>query len=132
LRAEIPDDDQRLEAEGLVHALQENLVDLVARRQMFEVRCRTLIEQMKLDDARKIVDQMRRLGRQEDFLSTIRQQKERTYSAEKATQKKIDKLFDDTEAVVNRFLSNAQIDKLEQEIDEKAREQPLVPAAGGG
>ncbi|HEV3023105.1 MAG TPA: hypothetical protein VGX76_11585 [Pirellulales bacterium] len=132
LRAEIPDDDQRLEADGLVHALQENLVDLVARRQMFEVRCRDLIEKGKLDDARRIVDQMRRLGRQEDFLSTIRQQKERTYSAEKATQKKIDKLFDDTEAVVNRFLSNAQIDKLEQEINEKAREQPLVPAAGGG
>jgi hypothetical protein len=130
LRAEIPDDDQRLEAEGLVHALQENLVDLVARRSMMDVKSRALMEQGKFPEALKVAEQMRRLGRQEDFLNMIRQQRERIYSSEKAVQKKIDKLFDDTEAVVNRFLSNAQIDKLEQEINEKAREQPLVPAAG--
>ena len=35
LTAEIPDDDPRLEAEGFITGLRENLVDLVTRRQRF-------------------------------------------------------------------------------------------------
>ncbi|HUY36523.1 MAG TPA: hypothetical protein VMV69_27555 [Pirellulales bacterium] len=131
LRAEILDDDERLEAEGLVHGMQENFVDLVARRQMLMARIHLRLDEGKTDEAKKLLDALRKLGRQEDFLSTIRQRKERTFSRDKATQTKIEKLFDDTEVVVNRFLTNSEVEKIEDEINAKTRGEP-APAAGGG
>ena len=49
LTAPIRNDDGRLEAEGVVLGLKENLIDLVARREVLSSRIRARIEDGKLE-----------------------------------------------------------------------------------
>ncbi len=123
MQAEIVDDDQRLVAEGIIVGFQERLVDLIARRQVAVVRIRARLEEGKIDEAKKLLEELRLMGRQEDYINEIRIQKQRNVSPDSTQmQKKIDKLFDDTEQVVIRYLNSTEIDKLESEIAAKARE----------
>lgn len=122
LQAEVADDDQRLVAEGIIVGFQERLVDLIARRQVTIVRIRARLEAGKIDEAKALLEELRLMGRQEDYINEIRIQKLRNVATDnKQMQKKIDKLFDDTEQVVIRYLSSAEIEKLQGEITEKAR-----------
>jgi len=132
LRTEIADDDERLEAEGLVHGMQENFVDLVARRQMFIAQIRMRMEKEKTDEAKTLLAALRKLGRQEDYLNIVRQREEQTFSRDKGTQRKIEKLFEDTKVIINRFLSNSEVDKIEDEVNGKKApgETADAPVAG--
>jgi hypothetical protein len=121
VQAEVADDDQRLVAEGIIVGFQERLVDLIARRQVAIVRIRARLEDNKLDEAKKMLEELRLMGRQEDYINEIRIQKNRAVSKNKQMQKKIDKLFDDTEQVVIRYLNSAEVDKLDSEIAAKAK-----------
>ena len=117
--AEIPDDDQRLLAEGIITGIQERLVDFIARRQVALTQARARLEDNKPAEAKTMLDELRSLPRQEDWINEIRIQKQRAVADDKRMQKKIDKLFDDTEQAVIRFLSPADIEKLESEVKAK-------------
>lgn len=121
MKAEVTDDDQRLVAEGIIVGFQERFVDLIARRQVAITRIRARLEENKMDEAKALLEELRLMGRQEDYINEIRVQKQRAVSDDKRMQKKIDKLFDDTEQVVIRYLNSAEVDKLESEIAAKSR-----------
>jgi hypothetical protein len=122
MQAEVADDDVRLVAEGIISGLQERFVDLIARRQVIIARIRARLEENKLDEAKTLLEELRLMGRQEDWINEIRIQKQQAVSDDKRMQKKIDKLFDDTEQVVIRYLNSAEVEKLESEITAKERE----------
>ena len=121
MQVEIPDDDQRLEAEGIIVGLQEGFVDLIARRQVMITQIRARLEDNKIDEAKAMLDELRSMGRQEDYINEIRVRKQRSLDEDKRMQKKIDKLFDDTEQVVIRYLNSAEVEKLDGEIKAKSR-----------
>lgn len=121
MRAEIADDDQRLAAEGIVTGLQERFVDLIARRQVIVTRIRARLEENKAAEAKALLEELRALGRQEDYINEVRMQKARAVSDDKRMQKKIDKLFDDTQEIIIRYLNRAEIEKLDGEIKAKLK-----------
>ena len=128
LRAEIPDDDQRLVAEGVIIGIQEKFVDTIARRAQLVKQVRAGLEQGNLEAAQKKMDELRKLPRQDDFLNEIRNEKQRAASSDPRIQKKINKLFDDTREIVIRFLNPADVDTLESDLGAALRG---TPAAGG-
>ena len=51
LLAPVPNDDQRLAAEGFINGLQEELLDLVAHEKILAVMIQTRIEKKRFDEA---------------------------------------------------------------------------------
>lgn len=119
--AEVPDDDARLAAEGQVTGLQENLVELVANRAVLMVRIRARMRDGKLDEAKQLMEELRKLGRQDELSLLIDMRKRAAISDDPRMQKKIDRLFEDTREIVNRFLSQADVDKLETDLQKAFR-----------
>ncbi|MEX2558464.1 MAG: hypothetical protein WD403_01055, partial [Pirellulales bacterium] len=114
--AEIPDDDVRLAAEGVITGLQRRFVDIIARRQVLMTRVRARMDEGKLDEAERLMEQLRRLGSHQQFMTMIDLERRRTATTDELIQRKIDKLFDDTRQVVVRYLDQRQIDQLESEL----------------
>ncbi len=137
-RAEVADDDQRLAAEGLVTGLQENFVELVANRAVLMLRIRGRIKDGKLEEAKTLMAELRKLGRQDDLSLMIDLRKRSAASADPRMQRKIDRLFEDTREIVNRFLTQGEVDRLESELAAALRgEAPPAnddpeAASGGG
>lgn len=108
----VPGDDRRLEAEGFVAGLQEELVDLVTRRQILLTRAETYLEEGKLDAAGKLVEEILALKDRNDFAELIDQKKKGIYTEDRAVQAKIDALFADTQKLLERHLDPAPVDEL--------------------
>lgn len=130
LTADIPDDDQRLVAEGVIVGIQEKFVDTIARRAVLIKQVKTGLEEGKLDIAQKRMEELRKLPRQDDFLNEIRNEKQRAAADDPRIQKKVDKLFDDTREIVIRFLNPADLDTLESELGAALRGQPKAATGG--
>lgn len=121
IEVEIADDDDRLLAEGIIVGFQERFVDDYARRQVLMTQIRARLEENKVDEAKALLEELRKFRRQEDYINDIRIQKERAVSPDKRIQKKIDKLFDDTEQVIIRFVNPLDTEKLESDVRAKSR-----------
>ena len=131
LTAPILDDDRRLEVEGLITGLQERFVDLLARRQALASRVRSRIAAEKWDEAKLLLEELRRLDARQQY-EQLRQQRSAIVSADPQVQRKIDKLFDDTQQVVTRFLDASDVDQLERDMNEaKEHVKPAAAAASG-
>lgn len=116
LFAAIANDDRRLEAEGIITGLQEEMVDLVARREVLFTRARTRIETGKLDEARELIDELRKLPDGPQFALKLNERQKRVRSGDAAVQAKIDALFDDTHKLLKKHLDPGPIEELWQEL----------------
>lgn len=128
LTAFVPDDDLRLEAEGLIVSMQENLVDLVVRRAILVTQARNRIDDGKLDEAKVFIDELRRMRTQQQFLRELEQERQRIVSDDAAVQKQIDKLFDDTTKLLGNYLIPRELETLEKEWNEARSGKPANPA----
>ena len=115
LTALVPDDDLRLEAEGLIVSMQESLVDQVVRRAILVAQARSRIESGKFDDAKVYIDELRRMRTQQQFLRELEQERQRLVSDDPVVQKQIDKLFDDTTKLLGNYLLPRELETLENE-----------------
>ncbi len=103
----VPDDQLRLQVEGVINGLQEELVDQIARRQVLISRIRARIKAGKMDQARQLLNELRRLRSQQDFTRELLVERQRRTSNDPRVQRQIDKMFDDTQTVINRYLDAA-------------------------
>jgi hypothetical protein len=118
LVAEIRPDDERLRAEGFLRGLQEELIDLVTRRQVLLVQAQKQIEEKKLDEAQKVLDELRALESREDFDLYLQQEQKKVYSADKLAQAKIDQMFRKTRNLVHEYLDPVVLEQLERQLRE--------------
>src|SRR5262249_8141957 len=130
VRAAIPDDDQRLAAEAIITGLQENFVDLVARRAVLINRIRTRMQAGKIEETKEVMVEVRPLGSQQEFSLLVRQQKQKLASKDPVMQRKINKLFDDTQQVVDRYLTENEIEQLDLELRTALRGQTASTSTG--
>jgi len=135
--ARIPDDERRLQVEGFITGFQEEFVDMIARRQVLVSRIRSRIKTGKKEEAEKLIDELRLMAAQQDFGQNLQSARQRLVSTDARMQKKIDKLFDDTQTVVNKFLDPRQVDILERELAGRVPKEdddddpiPPLPPAG--
>ena len=112
----IANDDGRLEAEGFITGLQEELVDLVTRREVLLARAKVQIKEGKLDEAKKLVEELERLPTASDFSRKVKAQHEKIRTDDEAVQKKIDALFDDTLTLLEKHLQTDDIEAVWQTL----------------
>jgi hypothetical protein len=120
MTARIPDDERRLQVEGYITGFQEEFVDMIARRQVLVARIRSRIKSGKKDEADALINELRQMTAQQDFGESLTAARRRLVSNDARTQKQIDKLFTDTQAVVNRYFDPRQVDTLERELAGRA------------
>ena len=118
LTAEIPNDDQRLGAEGFITGLQEELFDLVARQKILAAMIHRRIEEKQFDKAAELVDQLRRLPTAQQFNMRLVAEQERLATKDPSIQKKIDMLMGDTRQLIDKYLDPQIIDDLEHDLRE--------------
>jgi len=121
--ATIPNDDDRLEAEAFITGLQEQLVDVVARRDILVVRIRRWIETRQFDKAASLLEDLRGLPDKAEFARLLAEQQKRLTSKDPAVQKKIDALLGDTQKLIEQRLDDKTIEQVGEELT-KARSSP--------
>jgi len=114
--AEIADDEGRLEAEGVITGLQERLVDLVTHREVLYVRAKRQIDDRKFDEARQLIDELRRLPDAAQFTLRLENEKKRIGSDDPVVQAQIDGLFDDTRKLIDKHLTPNLAEQLWQDL----------------
>jgi hypothetical protein len=123
LTAELANHDRRLEAEGFLFGLQEELVDLVARRTILMALVRMRIEAGQFDQAAEKMDELNRLPKALQFTMRITREQERLASPDVAIQKKIDAMLADTRQLIDKHLGSDEIEALDRQL-RAARNEP--------
>jgi len=118
--AEIPNDDGRLEAEGFITGLQEELVDLVTRREVLLAQTKSRTKAEKFEEAKRLVEQLQRLPTAAEFSRKLKEQREKIRSGDAATGAKIDALFDDTQKLLQKHLGGDEIEAVWQQLRKAA------------
>ncbi len=121
--AELVDDEKRLQAEAFVRSIQSTLVDLVAQRELLAARARKQIKDGKFDEAQKLVDQFRTLPSLADMRQRLDAAKQETISKNPKIQPRIDQMYNDTDALLIKYLDPNLVEKLTTELGQ---------ARGGG
>jgi hypothetical protein len=124
------DDQQRLQADGLIAAMHSRITDLVARREILAARIRNLVKQNKFEEAEALLAQFRQLETRTDLLKTLDEQQPTVRSSDKSTQARIEKMFADARKLLSKFLEPGTADTLNTEIQRaKANPTPVTPPA---
>ena len=116
ITAQLTDDSLRLEAEGFLKGIQEEVIDLIARREIFSLRIQKRIENSKLDDAEALLDELRLLPTRQDIERRIREREANFQTRDKAQQDRINRLFRDTRRLVLKHLSSSGVEELRNQL----------------
>ena len=113
---QVTDDAPRLFAEGYVKGLQNRVMDLVARRELYTARFRRHIQQKQFDQAKTLLETFRGLENRSDLARQLDQQAQRVKSSDRRVQAKIDQLFTDTRQLLLKFLDPRTSNQLADEL----------------
>jgi len=116
--ADIPNDDQRLGADGFITGLQEELFDIVARQKILVAMIKSRVETKQFDKAAALVDDLRRLPTAQQFNIRLTREQERLATKDPAIQKKIDMLMGDTRQLVDKWLDPHIIEDVDRDLRE--------------
>jgi hypothetical protein len=112
----LPDDSPRLEAEGFVTGLQEQLIDLMVRRTVLMMRIRQRIADEEFDEAEELVGQLRSLPTRDDLVRELRNRRQSFATDDRRIRSKIDKLFDDLAKRLHKHLDPREIETVQNEL----------------
>ena len=121
LEVPIADDDFRLEAEGFITGVQQELVDIVSRRAMLMARAQSRLKAGKFDEADALIRELYVVGNRAKLAALLDQEKKRTFSKDAAMQRKIEIMFNDTRKLLFEYVDPKQAEELAERL-RKARE----------
>jgi hypothetical protein len=116
LTAKIVDDDGRLQAEGLVLALQSRVMDLVARRELIAAEFRAQVAAGKLKEAQGLLDEYRQLESRGDLSRVLDRQQQEITSPDRLTQLRIQKMFGDARKLLLKYLDPETANQLARDL----------------
>jgi hypothetical protein len=136
LTANIANMDSRLKAEGYITGLQEEVVDAYLHREILIRSIRAKIEAEDIETANTMFEELGRLPTGKVFMNKLLDEKKRLQTKDSVVQAKIDRLFTDTQKVVEKCFDPNAITELEREFREakkagpnpKAEEEEKPPA----
>ena len=102
LSAPLADDSRRLEAEGFLKGIQEQMVEITTRRRVLALRIRRAIEDRRFEKAEELLDEMRGLQSRDDLNRKMRERQQSFSSNDRSIQDRIDKMFRKTRDVLLR------------------------------
>ncbi len=123
----LPDDDVRLRAAARLSAYREDVIDLVARRNIFMARIHQAIDVKNFERARELLDSLDELPGQTQFNLALDAEARRLRTKDAQVQKRIDQLFADTRTAVGKFLDPRPIGKLHEDL--RKAQQPADQAS---
>jgi hypothetical protein len=112
----LPDDGIRLQAAARLASLREDLIDLVARRNIFMARVRQQIEEKNYDQARELLESLDELPGRSQFNQTLEREARQHRTKDPQVQRRIDQLFAATQLVLGQFLDPRPIGELHDEL----------------
>jgi hypothetical protein len=113
----LPDDDMRLAAEARLSALREELIDVVARRNILIARVKQKIEKRDYDAADKLLRSLDELPGRSQFDLTITTASRILKSDDPQIQRRIDNLFNATRTLLTQFLDMRPINEVHDELN---------------
>jgi hypothetical protein len=127
----LPDDGVRLRAAARLAALREDMIDLVARRNIFMARVRQEIEEKNFDQARELLDSLDELPGHTQFSQSLEREATRHRTSDLQVQRRIDQLFSQTRAALGEFLDPRPISELHDQLREAQDLERKSRGAGG-
>jgi hypothetical protein len=112
----LPDDDARLAAETQLSALREDLIDVVARRNILMARVRQKIKDKDFEGAEKLLAEINELPGRSQFNLELTSAARRMRSNDPQIQRRIDHLFEGTQAALTQYLDTRPISELSAEL----------------
>ncbi len=119
----IADDTARLRAQARLSEVREQLIDLVARRNILMARVRDRLGKGKLSEAQQLMEQLDALPGRSQFNQVISsaEKDKGSRSDDAKVQARIEKMFADTRSLLGRFLDTRPISELQTEVNEARR-----------
>ena len=112
----LPDDDVRLRVAARLAAFREDMVDLVARRNIFMARIRQEIEEKNFDQARGLLESLDELPGPTQFNRLLDREAQLHRTNDLQVQRRIDSLFSQTRTALGKFLDPRPISELHEEL----------------
>ncbi|MGE0608643.1 MAG: hypothetical protein AB7O62_16230 [Pirellulales bacterium] len=116
LEATLSDDQERLALEGFITGLQEELVDTVAQREVLAALIHARVQKGEKAEAEKLLADLRALKTRDQFLGLLTERRKTIENKDPRVQRQIDKLFSDTQKVLNQHLDLKQIEDAAAEV----------------
>jgi hypothetical protein len=116
IKVPLPDDDMRLEAEARLAAMREELIDVVARRNILMARVRNKIEQKDFAAAQELIHAIDQLPGRSQFNLTLTTASRLLRSDDPQIQRRIDQLFEATQVVLGQYLDSRPVSELHAEL----------------
>ncbi len=124
LNVPLPDDDARLVAESRLAAVREDLIDVVARRNILMARARQKIEKKDFAAAQELLRSLDDLPGNPQFNLTLTTSARLLRSDDPQIQRRIDQLFKATQTLTSQFLDLKPINRLHDDLREAQQEGP--------
>jgi hypothetical protein len=121
LAGKIHNCDPRLEAEGFVSGMTEELVDVKLRRTILMLRIHARLKSNqadRVDEASKMLEEMQRLPSISQFAQRIAQEKAKLVSNDPAVQRKVDGVLKDLEDYLTNFFDPRGVEQVDKEVRE--------------
>jgi hypothetical protein len=124
-RIEVPvaDDDARLAAEVRLSAVREDLIDVVARRNILMARIRQKIKKKDFKGAEELVHALDDLPARPQFNLTLSTAEQTLRSDDPQMQRRIKQMFDATQTLLTQYLDLKPINQVKDEL-RAAQQQP--------
>jgi hypothetical protein len=116
VEAAVIDDDQRLAAESVIMAAQEELVDLVTRRAVLAARISAAIKAGKADEADEFLVQLYGLRTRDQFTQQLDQERQKLMSEDPLIRRRVDLMFDKVRKLIVQYLDPNEVDKLGDQV----------------
>ena len=118
IKIPLPDDDARLLAEARLAAVREDLIDVVARRNILMARARQKIAKKDFTGAQDLLRTLDDLPGKPQFSLTLTNSARALRSDDPQMQRRIDQLFQATQTLTTQFLDVRPISQLHNELRE--------------
>jgi hypothetical protein len=122
LSVPLPDDGVRLAAESRLAAVREDLIDVVARRNILMARVRQKIEKSDYPAAQDLLRALDELPGRSQFNITLSTAARAMRSDDPQIQRRIDQMFEATQSVLTQYLDPRPIAELHDEVVSAQRE----------
>lgn len=122
MQAEMYDDEGRLLAEAFIRAVQQNVLDTVAQRQLLTASASDLMTKGKQQEVQELLIKIQALGRMSELNALLDRRKREMNATNARMQAQIDAMFSGVKELIAKYLSENATEELRTKIR----------AAGGG
>ncbi len=112
----LANDDRRLEAEGFLQGMEDQMVEIAVRRRVLALRIRQAIKLRDFTKADELLDRLSRVATRDDLERKMRVRRSDLRGNDAAVQQRIDKMFRATRNALKQYLRASDIDELRQEV----------------